>query len=137
MHCPIHNPTRVAGSFPGRAKAGAKSARDDAGMKNALTVIVPIGDFTATLARMVTKVLDEAALGGRTIVISLQWTARWSWDALCDLEQSLRVRYRDVRVRFTAVSPTHRALLREVGLGREWIVEEVPAGRTRRVLLAA
>lgn len=106
-------------------------------MKNAMTVIVPIGDFTGTLARMVAEVLDEAALRSRTIVISLQWTARWSWDALCELEQWLHVRYRDVRVRFTAVSPAHRALLREVGLGGEWIVDAVPAGRARRVLLAA
>lgn len=106
-------------------------------MQNTLTVIVPIGDFTTTLARMVAEVLDEAAQRSRTIVISLQWTARWSWAALCELEQSLRVGYRDVRVCFTAVSPAHRALMREVGLGGEWIVDEVPSGRARRVLLAA
>jgi anti-anti-sigma regulatory factor len=106
-------------------------------MQNTLTVIVPIGDFTTTLARMVAEVLEDAAQRARTIVISLQWTARWSWDALCELEQTLRVRYRDVRVCFTAVSPAHRALMHEVGLGCEWIVDELPPGRARRVLLAA
>lgn len=106
-------------------------------MKNATTLILPVGDFTSAIARMVAEVLADAAACGRTIVISLKWTSRWSWDALCELEQSLHGRYRDVRVSFTGVSPAHRALLREVGLGGDWIVDEAAVASARRVLIAA
>ena len=122
--------------FPGQAKALAKSARDDAGMENATTVICPVGDFTTAIARKVADSLGDAAARGRSIVISLQWTARCSWDALCELAASLQGRYRDVRVCFTSVAPTRRALLREVGLGSRWILDEPPLGG-QRVMISA
>src|ERR1700679_3627763 len=106
-------------------------------MQNATTVIFPVGDFTAAIMRKVVDSLGEASARGRTIVISLQWTARWSWDALCQLSESLHGRYRDARVCFTGVPPAKRALLREVGLSAEWIVEEPLPGCTHQVLIAA
>ncbi len=111
--------------------------RDDAAMENATTVILPVGDFTAAIARKLADSLDDAAARGRTIVISLQWIARWSWGALCELADSLHGRYRDVRICFTRVAPTGRALLHEVGLGSGWIVEEPPLASAQRVLIAA
>ena len=105
-------------------------------MENATTVILPVGDFTSAIARKVSDLLSDAAAHGRTIVISLQWTARWSWDALCELAESLRGRHRDARVCFTRVPPTRRALLREVGLGSTWIVDEPLLGSAQRVLIS-
>jgi hypothetical protein len=106
-------------------------------MENALTVILPVGDFTAAIARKVATSLGDAAARDSTIVISLQWTARWSWDALCELAESLHGRYRDVRVCFTQVPPTGRALLREVGLDSNWIVAEPALASAQRVLISA
>jgi hypothetical protein len=122
--------------IPAQAKALAKSARDDADMKNATTVIIPVGDFTTVIARKLADSLGEAAARGRSIVISLQWTARWSWDALCELAASLHGRYRDVLVCFTSVAPARRALLREVGLGSRIVDEPLP-GSSQRVLISA
>jgi len=115
----------------------AKYPRDDAGMENATTIILPVGDFTSAIARKVATSLGDAAARGRTIVISLQWTARWSWDALCELAESLRGRYRDVHVCFTNVPPTGRALLNEVGLGSKWIVTEPALASVQRVVISA
>jgi hypothetical protein len=106
-------------------------------MENATTLILPVGDFTSAIARKVAASLGDAAASGRAIVISLQLTARWSWDALCELAESLHGRYRDVRVCFTQVPPTGRALLREVGLGSNWIVAEPSLVSARRVLISA
>jgi hypothetical protein len=106
-------------------------------MENATTVILPVGDFTSAIARKVAALLGDAAARGRTIVISLQWTVRWSWGALCELAESLRGRYRDARVCFTCVPPTGRALLREVGLGSNWIVEQPSLASAQRVLISA
>jgi hypothetical protein len=106
-------------------------------MENATTVILPVGDFTSAIARKVATSLADAAAKGRSIVISLQWTARWSWDALCELADALRGRYRDVRVCFTRVPPTGRALLREVGLDSHWIVAEPSLVSAQRVLISA
>jgi hypothetical protein len=106
-------------------------------MENATTVILPVGEFTSVIARKVSDSLGDAAAHGRTIVISLQWTARWSWGALCELAESLRGRYRDARVSFTRVAPNQRALLREVGLGSGWIVEEPLLASAQRVLICS
>jgi hypothetical protein len=106
-------------------------------MENATTVILPVGDFTSAIARKVSDSLGNAAASGRTIVISLQWTARWSWDALCELAESLHGRYRDARVCFTSVLPTGRALLREVGLDGTWIVDAPPLVSAQLVLISA
>jgi hypothetical protein len=111
--------------------------RDDAGMKNATTLIFPVGDFTSAIMRKVAESIGEASARGGTIVISLQWTARWSWDALCQLAESLHGRYRDARVCFTGVPPARLALLREVGLSGEWIVDEPLPGSAQEVLIAA
>jgi hypothetical protein len=111
--------------------------RDDAAMENATTIILPVGDFTSAVARKVADSLGDAAARGRAIVINLQWTARWSWDALCELAESLQGRYRDARVSFTCVPPARRALLREVGLGSNWIVDEPMLGTAQRVLISA
>ena len=100
-----------------------------------MTIIFPVGDFTSAIMRKVADSLREAAARGRTIVISLQWTARWSWDALCELSASLHSRYREVRVCFTGVPPARRALLREVGLDG-WMVDE-PLPGAQQVLIAA
>jgi hypothetical protein len=110
---------------------------DDAVMENATTVIFPVGDFTSAIMRKVADSLGEASARGRTIVISLQWTARWSWDALCQLAESLHGRYRDVRVCFTGVPPARLALLREVGLSDGWIVDEPLPGSAQEVLIGA
>jgi hypothetical protein len=104
--------------------------------ENATTVIFPVGDFTSAIMRKVTDSLSEAAARGRTIVISLQWTARWAWGALCELAESLHGRYRDARVCFTGVPPARRALLREVGLAA-WLVDEPLPGCAQQVLIAA
>jgi hypothetical protein len=106
-------------------------------MENATTVILPVGDFTSVIARKIADSLDDAAARGRTIVISLQWTAGLCWDALCELAESLRGRYRDVHVSFTRVPPSRRALLREVGLDSDWIDEDAPVIAARRVLISA
>ncbi len=106
-------------------------------MKNATTVIFPVGDFTSAIMRKVADSLGEASSRGRTIVISLQWTARWSWDALCQLSESLHGRYRNARVCFTGVPPARRALLREVGLSGAWIADEPLPGSAQQVLIAA
>ena len=106
-------------------------------MKNATIVILPVGDFTSAVARKVTDALRTAAASGRSIVISLQWTARWSWDALCALAESLQGRHRDARVHFTRVTPTGRALLHEVGLGDAWIIDEPALVSTQRVVISA
>jgi hypothetical protein len=106
-------------------------------MKNATIVILPVGDFTSAVARKVTDALCTAAASGRRIVISLQWTARWSWDALCALAESLQERPGNARVYFTRVPPTGRALLHEVGLGDAWIVDEPALASTQRVLISA
>jgi hypothetical protein len=105
-------------------------------MENATTVIFPVGDFTSAIMRKVADSLREAAARGSSIVISLQWTARWSWDALCELSESLHGRYREVRVCFTGVPPARCALLREVGLGG-WLVDEPLPGCAQQVLIAA
>jgi hypothetical protein len=104
-------------------------------MENATTLIIPVGDFTAAVARKVADSLDDAAARGRTIVISLQWTARWSWDALCELAESLRGRYRGAHVSFTRVTPSGRALLSEVGLDGAWITNDAPRPAAHRVLI--
>ena len=106
-------------------------------MENATTVILPVGDFTSAIARKVSDSLGNAAARGRTIVISLQWTARWSWDALCELAESLHGRYRDARVCFTSVPPTGRALLRDVGLDGTWIVDAPALISAQRILISA
>jgi len=106
-------------------------------MENVTTIILPVGDFTSAVARKVTDSLGDAAGRGRTIVINLQWTARWSWGALCELAESLRGRYRDARVSFTCVPPARRALLREVGLGNNWAADEPQLGPAQRVLISA
>jgi hypothetical protein len=106
-------------------------------MKNATTVILPVGNFTSAVARKVSDSLGDAAARGRTIVISLQWTARWSWDALCQLADSLRGRHRYARVCFTQVPPTRRALLGEVGLGDAWIIDAPSLVAAQRVLVSA
>jgi hypothetical protein len=106
-------------------------------MENATTIILPVGDFTSAIARKVATSLGDAAAHGRTIVISLQWTARWSWGALCELADSLHGRYREARVCFTDVPPTGRALLREVGLGSNWIVAEPALASAQRVMISA
>ena len=100
-------------------------------MENATTVIFPVGDFTAAIARQVADSLDDAARQGRTIIISLQWTARWSWDALCSLAESLNGRYRHVQVAFAGVTPAGRALLHEVGI-EAGIDATVPPTSTQR-----
>ena len=105
-------------------------------MENATTVIVPVGDFTSAIMRKVVESFGEASAHGRAIVISLQWTARWSWDALCQLAESLHGRYRNARVCFTGVPPARLALLREVGLNAEWSVDEPLPGAARQVLIA-
>jgi len=105
-------------------------------MENATTVILPVGDFTWDILGKVSAVLDAAAARRSSIVISLQWTARWSWGALCQLAESLSGRYRDARVCFTCVTPAQRALFGEVGLGGNWIVEQAPPA-ARRILIAA
>jgi hypothetical protein len=106
-------------------------------MENATTVIFPVGDFTAALARQVADSLDDAAAHGRSIVISLQWTARWSWGALCDLAESLHGRFRAAQISFTQVTPAGRALLGEVGIGNGWFIDAAPALGARRVLIMA
>lgn len=98
--------------------------RDDAGMENATTVIIPVGEFTTASAQRVADSLADPAARGGSIVISLQWTTRWSWDALCELSAALHGRYRDARVSFTRVAPARRALLWEVGLGSHGIVDD-------------
>jgi hypothetical protein len=123
--------------FPGGAKRVLKSACDDPYMENATTVIFPIGDFTAAIARKVAISLADAAAHGRAIVISLRWTRSYSWNALCELAASLRGRYRDVRVSFTSVAPTRRALLREVGIDNSWIFDEPLPDSAQRVLISA
>jgi hypothetical protein len=106
-------------------------------MENATTIIIPVGDFTAAIARRVADSLDDAAADGRSIVISLQWTARWSWDALCQLAESLRGRFRAARVSFTRATPAGRALLGEVGIGSTWFTDESPSLSAQRVLIMA
>ena len=106
-------------------------------MENATTVILPVGDFTPAMARKVADALGEAAAHGPSIVISLQWTTRCFWEALCELAEALRGRYRDVRVDFTNVPPTRRALLRELGLERACVVESTLPKSARRILVWA
>jgi hypothetical protein len=106
-------------------------------MENATTVIFPVGDFTAAIARQVADSLDDAAAHGRSIVISLQWTARWSWDALCDLAESLQGRFRAAQISFTQATPAGRALLGEVGIGSGWFTNEPPALAAQRILISA
>jgi hypothetical protein len=123
--------------IPVPAKAPTKSARDDAGMENATTVIIPVGAFTSAIERKVADALADAAANGCSIVISLQWTTRCSWDALCELSAALQGRYRDVRVTFTRVAPTRRALLAEVGLDNHWVVDQSVPRASERVLISA
>jgi anti-anti-sigma regulatory factor len=111
--------------------------RDDVDMKNAVTVILTVGDFTSALACKVSDLLGAAAARGRRIVISLECTARWSWDALCQLAALLRGRHRNARVSFSHVPPSRRALLREVGLDGTWIVEAPPPIAAQRVRISA
>jgi hypothetical protein len=106
-------------------------------MDNATTLILPVGDFTSAVASKVAEALGEAAARGRTIVISLQWTRRCSWGALCELAESLDGRYRDARVSFTRVAPALRALLREAGLSAAPIVDAPLPGRAHMVLISA
>jgi hypothetical protein len=106
-------------------------------MESPMTIIFPVGDFTAAIARKVATSLADAAARGRAIVISLRWTRSYSWNALCELAASLRGRYRDVRVSFTGVAPTRRALLREVGIDNRWIVNEPLPESAQRVLITA
>jgi hypothetical protein len=106
-------------------------------MENATTVIFPVGDFTAAIARQVADSLDDAAAHGRSIVISLQWTARWSWDALCDLAESLQGRFRATHISFAQATPAGRSLLGEVGIGSAWFIDEAPTAATRRILISA
>jgi hypothetical protein len=106
-------------------------------MDNPTTLILPVGDFTSAIAGKVADALGEAAARGRTIVISLQWTKRCSWGALCELAESLEGRYRHVRVSFTRVAPALRALMREAGLGAAAIVDDPLPGRAHMVLITA
>jgi hypothetical protein len=106
-------------------------------MDNPTTLILPVGDFTSAIAGKVADALGEAAARGRTIVISLQWTKRCSWGALCELAESLEGRYRHVRVSFTRVAPALRALLYEAGLGTAAIVDGPLPGRPHMVLITA
>jgi anti-anti-sigma regulatory factor len=106
-------------------------------MRNATTVILPVGDLTSALAQKVSDSLGAADARDRTIVISLQWTARWSWDALCQLAAFLHARRRDTRVSFTRVAPAQRALLREVGLDDAWFADASPLVAAQRVLVSA
>jgi hypothetical protein len=106
-------------------------------MENPTTVILPVGDFTTAMARKITGALGEAAANGRTIVISLEWTTRCFWEALCELAEALQGPYRDVRVGFTSVLPARRALLRELGLEPVCVVESALPAAARRVLVWA
>ena len=106
-------------------------------MENATIVILPVGDFTTAMARKLTATLGEAAAEGRAIVISLEWTTRCFWEALCDLVEALRGPYRNVAVGFTSLPPARRALLRELGLEPVCLSEAALPATARRVLVWA
>jgi hypothetical protein len=106
-------------------------------MESATIVILPVGDFTAAMARQITDALGEAAATGRAIVISMEWTTRCFWDALCELVAALRGPYRDVTVGFASVPPARRALLRELGLEPVCVAEGTLPATTRRILVWA
>jgi hypothetical protein len=108
------------------------------GMDNdATTLILPVGDFTSAIAAKVADALGDAAARGRTIVISLQWTKRCSWGALCELAESLEGRYRHVRVSFTRVAPALRGVLLEAGLGGRAILNDLVPARAHTILISA
>ena len=103
-----------------------------------VTIVEPRGDLTPDLSRRCWQAARRTVRCGRQVVISLREISRTSWAGLCELAHHLEDEATIGRdVQFVGVEPRLRALMREVGVGTGWIVDEGRIAPEERIVIAA
>lgn len=98
-----------------------------------VTMIVPVGNFTADISRRVRETAFESAQQ-REVIISMQAIQRCSWSALYQLADLLLAAVTPYRVRLTRALPRTCALLHELGIEKTCFISDCDV-KTRECIL--